>query len=45
MIAIAQYPEGGKMEIKTGHLIEIINENIRHTVTTSNVLLVLLLFY
>ena len=33
-IAIVQYPGGGNMEIKTGHLIKIINYNIVHTVST-----------
>ena len=32
LIAIPQYPEGGIMIIKVGHLIKIINENIRHKV-------------
>ena len=32
-IAIVQYPGGGNMEIKTGHLIKIINYNIVQTVS------------
>ncbi len=35
-IAIVQYPGEGKMEIKTGHLVEIINYIIRYKVSTEN---------
>jgi hypothetical protein len=35
-ITIVQYPGEGKMEIKTGHLVEINDYNIRYKVSTEN---------